>query len=162
MKLQNLFLACLLALGATSAMASEPANQVVPMTVNASTREDFAAVADEVRLEMQTGGRFEYVTKDERAQVETGLARMASMFDSNPSVDAMNKEQQVALFNQQEVVNAILKNRDSSRVVCKREKKTGSNLSTTTCLTYGERERIRRDDQKELNRIQKGGATSAY
>jgi hypothetical protein len=159
MKIRTIALACLVALASTSAVAREPANQVTPMTVNASTREDFEAVANDVRAEMTEGGRFEFLSKSERESIEDAFRRIGLLFQNAPSVDAMKKEDQVALFNQQETINALLKNRDSDRVVCKRERKTGTNLATTQCMTYGERERMRRDSQNELNRIQKGGAT---
>jgi hypothetical protein len=160
MKVRNLALACLVVLASATATAPEPANQVTPMTVNADTREDFAAVAEDVRAEMAEGGRFEFLSKSERQAVEDAFRRMDLLFQTSPTVEGMNKEDKVALFNQQEVVNSILKNRDSDRVVCKRERKTGSNLATTTCLTYGERERQRRDSVNELTRIQKGASTS--
>ena len=152
-------LACALALSAPTARAVEPENQVTPVTVNANTREDFAAVADEVRAEMRSGGRFQYVTNDERRSVEDGLRRMALLYETAPTVDAMNKSDQVALFNQQETINAILKNRDSDRVVCKRIRKTGSNLTTTECLTFGEREALRRSSQNYMNEVQNGAST---
>ena len=161
MKMQKIALACLLALAAFSASAKEPENQVTPMTVNAGNRADFEAVAEEVRGLMTQGGRFEFVTKDERAKIEEAFRRMSLLFQNTDTVDAMNKTDQVAMFNQQEVVNAILKNRDSDRIVCKRIRKTGTNLGTTECLSYGERERLRRDSLDELNRIQKGSGTSS-
>jgi hypothetical protein len=160
MKMQKIALACLLACSSLPAMAINPDNQVTPVTVNANTREAFDAVAKSVRAEMVTGGRFEFVTDAERKSVEEALDRMAKIYENAPTVDALNKTDQVALFNQQETVNAILKNRDSDRLICKREKKIGSNLGQTSCITYGERERTRRDSQNELNRIQKGHATN--
>ena len=160
MKMHKIALACVLALVASSAMAIEPKNQVEPVTVNAATVEDFAKVADHVRKQMTQGGRFEYVTESERRSIEQALARIEQIFANAPTVDQLNKTDQVALFNQQETINAILKQRDSDRLICKREKKLGSNLGQTSCVTYGERERTRRESQNELNRIQKGGATN--
>jgi hypothetical protein len=159
MKIQKIALACLLALASLPALAIEPANQVTPMTVNADTREGFMRVADEVRKEMDAGGRFEFVTAQERTSIEQALARMGQIYERAPTVQEMNKTDQVALFNQQETVNAILKQRDSDRMICKRIRKTGTNLGTTECISYGERERQRRDSQNELNRIQKGAST---
>ena len=160
MKMQKIALACLLALASVSAVAEQPA-QVTPMTVNAGTRADFAAVEEEVRKEMSQGGRFEFVTKAERGDIDDAFRRMGLLFQNHETVDEMNKTDQLAMFNQQEVVNAILKNRDSDRVICKRIRKTGTNLGTTECITYGERERSRMDSQAEMNRIQKGSGTQS-
>jgi hypothetical protein len=160
MKMQKIALACLLALAATSASAIEPKNQVTPMTVNAGTRADFEAVVVEVKNEMQQGGRFEFINKAERNDIDDAFRRMGLLFENHDKVAEMNKTDQVAMFNQQEVVNAILKNRDSDRVICKRIRKTGTNLGTTECITYGERERQRMDSMAELGRIQNGGPSS--
>lgn len=159
MKMHSFAMACLLAFAAMPAVAIEPDNQVTPVTVNAGTREGFETIAASVRAEMSEGGRFEYVTPDERKSVEQALARMSQIYQSAPTVEEMNKTDQVALFNQQETVNAILKQRDSDRIICKRIRKTGTNLGTTECISYGERERQRRESQNELNRIQKGAST---
>jgi hypothetical protein len=160
MKVHKIALACLLALSGMSAMAIEPKNQVTPVTVNSDTREGFAKVAQNVRDEMNDGGRFEYVTAEERKSVEAALSRMAQIYENAPTVAELNKTDQVALFNQQETINAILKQRDSDRLICKREKKIGSNLGHTSCITYGERERSRRESQDELERRQKGNPYS--
>jgi hypothetical protein len=157
MKSSPFALALLLALAA-HATAREPASQVKPMTVNADSREAFAAVADEVRQEMGPNGRFQYVSAAERKDIEDGLRRMALIYERAPTVAELNKRDQVALFNEQEVVNSILKNRDSDRVICKRERKTGSNLTTTSCITYGEREAHRRSSQAYMNEVQNGAA----
>ena len=162
MKIHKIALACLLALAGAPAMAIQPPNQVTPVTVNANTREAFAAIADDIRAEMHEGGRFEFVSPSERKTVETALDRIAGMYAVHPTVDEMNRADQVALFNEQETINAILKQRDSDRQICKRIKKTGTNLGTTECLSYGDRERSRRDSQNELNRIQHGSTTNAH
>ena len=160
MKIRHLALACLVAFAAMPALAIEPDNQVTPMTVNSADRTEFQATAEEVRAEMGEGGRFEFVNAAERAKLEEALRKMDLLFQTHESVAEMNKTDQVELFNQQEIINAILKNRDSDRIICKREKKLGSNLGQTQCMSYGERERIRRESQQELNRIQHGGATN--
>jgi hypothetical protein len=161
MKMHKIVLACLLALGAaTPALAIEPKNQVTPVTVNSADRAGFQATAGEVRAGMVEGGRFEFVTATERATIEEAFRKMDLLFQANESVAAMNKTDQVALFNEQETVNAILKNKDSDRIVCKREKKLGSNLGQTQCMSFGERERMRRDSQNLLNQMQKGHAST--
>jgi hypothetical protein len=151
-----LALAFALSLGAPAAVAREPDPRVAPPTVNAHTREAFAAAAGEVRAGMSAGGRFEYVTSDERQAVEEDLRRMALLFEHAPSVEAMGQDDKVALFNHQEAVNSILRKRDSDRMICKHERKTGSNIAVTECLTFGQREAMRRNSQKYMSDLQKG------
>jgi hypothetical protein len=49
-------------------------------------------------------------------------------------------DQRIALFNAHQTIEAVINKQDKDRVVCTRERKTGSRLGTTECLTVGERE----------------------
>jgi hypothetical protein len=62
----------------------------------------------------------------------------------------MGKDEQVALFNAQESVIAILEKRDRDRLICERSATTGSRISTTHCRTYGEIEAQREASQKMM------------
>jgi hypothetical protein len=68
----------------------------------------------------------------------------------------LSDDKRLALFNAHETIASILKHQDKSRVVCTREKKTGSRLGTTECLTVGEREeraRVSADLARESQRM---------
>ena len=119
--------------------------------VKADTKEAFAAVAANVRTDMDAGGRYAYIRPHERDKVDAGLAEMTRLFDEHGSVEHMDKATQVRLFNAQETVNAILTLRDRDRLVCERAAQPGSRIVTTNCRTYGDLEAARQSSAKFMN-----------
>jgi hypothetical protein len=59
----------------------------------------------------------------------------------------LSPDQRVALFNAHETIESVINKQDKSRVVCTRERKTGSRVATTECLTVAEREERARISQ---------------
>lgn len=142
---RTLLLAAFLLAGAAPAGATGDA-----APLKAATREAFDSVVADLHKEMQEGGRYAYVTERERSDVEANLARMQALFARTPAVDAMGKDEQVALFNAQEAVNATLEKRDRDRLICERSATTGSRISATQCRTYGEIQAQRLASQKMM------------
>ena len=105
---------------------------------NADSKDKFDSVAADVRKEMESGGRYQYVKPDERSKIDASLSDMSRLFSENSSVDAMSQDAKVKLFNDQEVVNSILQQRDGDRVICKHEAPIGSHIPVTTCHTYAQ------------------------
>ena len=145
--LAALILAC--ALPATHVVAGDVP---VEKAVVADSADKFATVAETIRNEMKPEGRYEFIKDRERSEVERGLDGMAALLGKSGSVAAMNREEQVQLFNLQERVNGILTKSDSSRLVCERRAPVGSNIPQTKCATYGEIERARVKTQNDLQR----------
>lgn len=139
-----------------SPLAARPAAVNTPQ-LHADTKAKFEAVAAEVRSLMVPGGRFEFVTKEEHAKVNDNLNAMGGIFDKFDAVSKMDKDTKIALFNDQEVVNSILKRRDAERLICKSELPTGSHIPTTKCRTYGEMERSHTDTKNFMDRYQQVG-----
>lgn len=119
--------------------------------VKAQTKDDFAAVAAAVRKEMVPGGRFEFIDNKERETVDKRLDEMASLFDSYGTVDKMNPDSKIKLFNDQEEVNAILRHRDDDRRICQSVAPVGSHIPRTICTTYRDQELERRRTQQFLD-----------
>ncbi len=105
--------------------------------VNANTKESFAGVAAWVREEMEEGGRYSYVTSQERTRVNETLDTMSRLFEKVPTVAQMNDQQKTEMFNNQGKVNGILTLRDNDRLVCKNEIPTGSHIPMKVCETAG-------------------------
>jgi len=141
-------LLCLAAIATASTIfAKENYNEP---SVKADTKEAFTAVAATVRNEMQSGGRYEYLKGKERVQVDQGLNQMTALFDKYPTVQSMNEQAKIELFNAQETVNSILTLRDRDRVICKKEAPIGSHIPIVQCHTYGQAEDARRGTQKQM------------
>ena len=127
------------------------ADGVVKEPVKTDTAEKFAAMAAEVREEMGNGGRYEFISADNRSRVEKDLADMMAMLQSSHSVDQMKAADKVALLNLQENLNGILTKSDSNRLVCEHSAPLGSHIQGTSCQTVGQIERRRRDSQRYID-----------
>jgi hypothetical protein len=117
---------------------------------NADTPEKFKAVADDVRKEMEAGGRYDQVKAKERVTIEQALTDMEGLIQATGGVANMKQDDKVKLFNDQETVNAILTKRDNDRVICEDKPKLGSHVRTTSCHTYGQEEEARRGSQDTM------------
>jgi hypothetical protein len=148
--LMLVLLACLLAFSAT---AKENYHE---KQLNSDTREKFDDVAASVRDEMQTGGRYEYVTPDERRTIDQMLGEIEALFEKNGSVAGMSQDTKVQLFNAQEVVNSILTRRDRDRVICTNTAPLGSHIPVTTCHTYGQEVEAREGSQNQMDEWRRG------
>jgi hypothetical protein len=103
--------------------------------VKATTKDEFAAVADHVRQQMAPGGRFDAVDKNQQATVNRDLSNMQSLYDRFGTVDAMDQTSKLELYNNQSEVNAILTRNDGDREICEHVKPMGSNIPKTVCRT---------------------------
>lgn len=130
-------------------------DKVIQKPVAADTPEKFAQTADQVRKEMSTGGRYEFISPSDKAKAEADMESMASMLQKSGSVAAMNQDQKVQLFNAQEHLNGILTHSDRNRLICENTAPTGSNLRRPTCMTVGEIETKRQHDQKGVQDLQR-------
>jgi len=60
-------------------------------TFNADSKDKFDAVATDVRKEMESGGRYQYVKAEERTKIDAALGEMTALFAASGSVASMNK-----------------------------------------------------------------------
>jgi hypothetical protein len=130
------------------------ARDKVDPAVNASTRDAFETVSTWVRQQMDSGGRYSYVTAGERSKVNEQLDKMSSLFQTSGDTAKMTDADKTAMFNSQEEVNAILAKRDNDRLICRNETPIGSHIPVKTCQTAGVIEARRRNDTDYLRRNQ--------
>lgn len=116
--------------------------------VKAETAADFAAVVAAVHKQMAPEGRWQFVDKDQRNTIDAKFADMQSQFDKYGSVEKMDEAAKTRLFNDQEVIDGILTQNDSNRLICSYETPTGSHLSQKVCRTYGEIKKNRQNAQE--------------
>ncbi len=119
--------------------------------VKAENKADFAAVVSAVQSQMMPGGRYGFVDKKEREDVNQGLGYMQNLFEKYGTVAGMDQRTQMDLFNHQEAVNAILTRRDNDRLVCESVAPMGSHIPRKTCRTYGQIEREHQNTQQIMN-----------
>ena len=139
--------AVLLQMGMTHATKTET-------IVKAENKADFAAVVSAVQSQMVPGGRYGFVDKKEREDVNHGLGYMQNLFDKYGTVAGMDQKTQMDLFNHQEAVNAILTRRDNNRLVCESVAPMGSHIPRKTCRTYGEIEQEHQNTRQAMDNFQ--------
>ncbi|MEP7042145.1 MAG: hypothetical protein ABI843_03730 [Dokdonella sp.] len=129
-------LACVLAAAMLPLGFASAEENFTETTKNADSRAKLGQVAEEVRSEMHAGGRFEFVKPAERRTIEAKFAEMDALFAQSSSVETMQADAKIKLFDAQETINSILTQRDGDRVICQREPIAGSHIRTESCHTY--------------------------
>lgn len=115
----------------------------------------FKPQAAQVRADLADGEVLE-ISQDERAKVGAALDRIEAAFQAQPDIRALQPEQLAAVRNDQELVTRILtKAREDSRLICRRERATGSQMSTKQCMTAAQRRRQTTVSQDEISRRQR-------
>jgi hypothetical protein len=127
--------------------------------VKATTKDEFASVADHVRQQMAPGGRFASVDKNQQVTVNRDLSDMQSLYDRFGTVDAMDQASKLELYNNQSEVNAILTRHDGDREICEQVKPMGTNIPKTVCRTQRQ---ISEDSDQTKQYLQKIQQTPQY
>jgi hypothetical protein len=125
-------------------------NGVLEKPVLADSPDKFAEQTQRIHEDMDAGGRYEFTNPTDRKRVDALLGQMAAALQSAGSVEAMNHDMRITLFNAQEEVNGILKHNDSNRLVCESRAPIGSNILRTTCHTHGQIETAARNTKEGL------------
>ena len=71
--------------------------------------------------------------------------RIFELLDGVQTLEQLDRQEQVELFNSLEEVKAVLAENDRDRQICRRERKTGTTLRETRCATVAERENLTKD-----------------
>src|ERR1700722_10059082 len=107
----------------------------------ADTFDLFLATAQAIRKDMESGGKFEFITQSDKVAASGDLDAMTALLRKSGSVSTMKMQDKVTLFNLQEHLNGILTHSDSERLICTRGESTGSHIQKTSCRTYGDIQR---------------------
>ena len=96
---------------------------------------DFAAQRAQIEADLADGKTYAEISRNDRAKVRESLDRIGATLAGVESIDALNPDAKARVFNDQELVNAILERRDV-RTICSNEVATGSLVRVTKCATY--------------------------
>jgi sulfur relay (sulfurtransferase) DsrF/TusC family protein len=88
------------------------------------------------------------IAKMERAQDKVFL-----MLDGVKSLDELKDNEKTDLSNALDEVKATLLANEKNRLICHRERKTGTNLTSLHCETVGEREANAHDAQEQMREL---------
>lgn len=112
----------------------------------------------EAIIEGISGETYRELSDEDRATVLEALTRMQDRLAGVDSLEQLDKRDQTAVFNDQDLVNTLLTEAAAdSRLVCKREKFVGSNRTTNVCITVGERKRLAEAAQNQMRGMQGSG-----
>lgn len=101
------------------------------------------------RLDLPQG---EYARFDEAAiaRMKRAQDKVFNMLDGVQSLDELSDFQKTDLSNALDEIKAVLLANEDNRLVCYRERKTGSNLIQRRCETVRQREARAHDSQEQL------------
>ena len=140
-------LVCLLALVPAFAGAAE-GNQL------RVTEGRFDAQVRAIEKGLSDGKSYAELSRADREEVRRLLGRMAERLEGVDSVDQMPEADRLAVFNDQERVNALLvKGYADSRLVCEKRGRTGTHMREARCQTVAERRRRAQADQDTLRTL---------
>jgi len=132
-----------LALSAGAAFAQAPEQ---PQTVSEILQFQHALRA---KIDKANGeySRFDEGQISRMRQAQDNVFHMLAGVDS---LDELNETQKIQVSNSLDQIKAILLANEGNRLICYREKKTGTNLLTKRCETYADREARARETQQQM------------
>ncbi|WP_024891404.1 hypothetical protein [Luteimonas huabeiensis] len=99
----------------------------------------FDEQAQRIRSELATGQRYSEISPEQRSEVLGLLDSIESQLGSVDTVDRLTPRAKAEVFSQQERVRALLGQAAAdSRLVCQRERPSGTRRSITVCRTVAE------------------------
>ena len=113
----------------------------------------FEAQRISIQDALDDGETYGEISATERREVLAALARIQKALGPSGDAGRLSERQKLQVFNDQELINNILTRADKdSRLVCRREKKTGTHMASNQCLTVAERERAAEHARDTLTR----------
>lgn len=140
--LSSLTLVALLALPLAPAFADDVADTTAPEILHTQhvLRE---------KLDNPTG-EYRNLSSEAIAKMRAAQDRVFAMLDGVASLDQLNKDQKVMLSNDLDQIKYLLANNEGNRLICHREKKTGSNMIQRVCETAAQRDADAEESQRSL------------
>lgn len=107
----------------------------------------------QILSDLAGGEKYREISAQDAEKVKGALGRMAQQLDSvGGVVSGLSADQLAVVFNDQELVNAILTQAgEDSRLVCTRERAVGSRRPTTHCMTVAEKRRHRDEATNQMD-----------
>lgn len=117
----------------------------------------FAQQRAKIQAQLVDNKTYSEISVEDRSAVVAALDRIQANLAGVESAKALPPDKQVSVFNDQELVNGLLtRARADSRVICKREKATGSNMYSSNCATVAERRRYQEASRDYLDNQVRG------
>ncbi len=144
-------LAFVLAMSVLPAMCvASVQGKVVEKPLVGQTLDSFNLESARIREQMKPGGVYEHIRPADKARVEARMGEMEKLLSAHSTQADLRPEDKVALLNEQEEVNGILRHNDNNRLICEHVAPVGSHIPVTTCRTFGDLMVQQQQDQKYM------------
>lgn len=138
-------LALMLSLGLVATVQAKAQKDTVQM-------DSFTPVSEQIRRVETAMGSEDYseIGLEDKSRVQQALNRIRIKMNGREKVDELAPQERNDLFNEQEIVNTIMTRAQAdSRMICRRERLTGSNMPTSVCLTVAQQRRKAQEDSRQ-------------
>jgi hypothetical protein len=164
----NVALSLLIALAASGPVVagSPPAGDDRPITERADAQaEEISGDTAKYLAELDTtialanDGQYGKLPRGSGDTMAEARQTIGNLLKDGVDPRTLSAEDRITLFNAHQTIESIIRKDDKSRIVCTREVKTGSRMTTTECMTVGEREEIARTAQRGVESVQRNVCT---
>jgi hypothetical protein len=130
--------------------AASQGNKTVSLRVENMNREQFLAYHSKLARDLETR-KYEHVSNSSRDKIAESQAKIRQTLEGKASLEQLDSDERVRLFNAHEHVIAVLNDSELDRVVCKRQHQLGSHRPKLQCQTVREQQEIAA--QQKLNNL---------
>jgi hypothetical protein len=90
-------------------------------------------------VQLARAGEYGKVKDEDMDRISVAAGHIENVLRDRKDDSGLSEEQRLELFNAQETISSILRDDEDSRIVCTREKGTGTRLTAKECMTVGQR-----------------------
>ena len=107
----------------------------------------------EIRTAIEAGrGAYKDLPDAKKRELLSKQDRVLSLIGNRSRTTELNEYQQIELFNNLEAIQAIINSAEDDRMICRRERPTGTNRPQTICKTVAQRRAERESIERDTGR----------
>lgn len=141
--------------GAAGAQAGTTAEESTPVQLNVET-----SIADQLaRIERAMASEhYSELGPEDKGKVRAAIDRIRIKAGDQQTVAQLAPQVRTEVVNDQEIINTLLSQAHAdSRMVCRRERTTGSNRMQRVCMTVAQQREATERGRNALENAQRGG-----
>ncbi len=92
------------------------------------------------------------LSAEKKTEVQEAMARIEQRIQGRDIYASMSDSERTAMVNDVSLIHFALASKDDDRLICKQERKIGSNRMSSTCATAAQWEEAQRRAREELER----------
>lgn len=108
----------------------------------------------------QPSGEYSRFDEGQIARMKRAQDNVFRMLSGVNSLNDLSENEKIEVSNSLDQVKAILLANEGNRLICYRERKTGTNLLTKRCETYAEREAHARESERAMSDMSRSMQTT--